>query len=83
MTERRPGEWPVEPSCEAGPVNDPDEMYVRLASERARREIVLASIRAHLEEQPTAGAVQAVARHWCADITAIGDEVAKGRRRPA
>jgi len=60
VSEQRPGEWPVnEPADLAGlsggeASNDPDEIYVRLASERARREIVLASIRAHLDEQPTA-----------------------------
>ena len=87
MSEQRPGEWPVnEPADLAGlsggeASNDPDEIYVRLASERARREIVLASIRAHLDEQPTANAVHAVARHWISDVATIGDQVAKTKRR--
>lgn len=61
----------------------PEDLYLKRASERGRHEIVLGSIRAHLEEQPTATAVQAAARHWSADITALGDEVAKAKRRAA
>lgn len=89
MSEQRPGEWPInEPVDLAGPSggeasSDPDEIYVRLASERARREIVLASIKAHLEEQPTANAVHAVARHWISDVAAISDQVATVKRRSA
>lgn len=54
--------------------------YVRLAAERGRREIVLGSIRAHLEEQPTRGSVLRAARTWCADIVALAGDVAKNLR---
>jgi hypothetical protein len=80
VNEHGPGEWPVNKPADLDAANDPDEVYVRLASERARREIVLASIRAHLEEQPTPGSVHKAARTWCAEITGIGDEVAKTKR---
>ena len=79
MNERRPGQWPVENPADL----DPDDLYVQRAAERARHELVLVSIRAHLEEQPTPGAVQAAARHWCSDITALGDEIARTKRRTA
>ncbi|MBL3670262.1 hypothetical protein JL475_30660 [Streptomyces sp. M2CJ-2] len=90
MTER-PGQWPVDQPVDldaieaetVGDAPDPDELYVKRAAERGRHEIVLGSIRAHLEEQPTSGAVQAVARKWCADVTALGDEIAKARRKAA
>jgi hypothetical protein len=59
----------------------PEDLYLKRAAERGRHEIVLGSIRAHLEEQPTAAAVQAAARRWCADVTALGDVVAKTKRR--
>lgn len=61
----------------------PDDLYLKRAAERGRHEIVLGSIRAHLEEQPTAAAAQAAARRWCADVTALGDEIAKTKRRPS
>lgn len=60
-----------------------DELYVQRAAERARREIVLDSIRAHLEEQPTANSVMSVARHWLGDLAATADEVAKAKRSTA
>ncbi|MFM9593370.1 hypothetical protein ACKI1O_28780 [Streptomyces scabiei] len=58
----------------------PEDLYLKRAAERGRHEIVLGSIRAHLDEQPTAAAVQAAARRWCADVTALGDEIAKAKR---
>jgi hypothetical protein len=60
----------------------PEDLYLKRAAERGRHEIVLGSIRAHLGEQPTAAAVQSAARRWCADVTALGDEIAKTKRRP-
>lgn len=71
MNEHHPGECPA-------PADD--DQYVQLAAERARREMVLSSIRAHLEEQPTRNSVLSVARHWCADIVAMAGEVAKKPR---
>ncbi|MEU1497026.1 hypothetical protein [Streptomyces sp. NPDC005732] len=79
MTADQPGGWPVDEPVDL----IPDDLYVKRAAERGRHEIILGSIRAHLEEQPTAAAVQAAARHWCADITALGDEVAKDKPRAA
>lgn len=79
MTGRRPGEWPGDEPADLGT----DDLYVKRAAERGRHELVLGSIRAHLEEQPTAAAVQAAARHWCSDITALGEEVAGDKRKTA
>lgn len=79
MTERRPGDWPVDEPVDLVP----DDLYLRRAAERGRHEIVLGSIRAHLEEQPTAGAVQAATRHWIADVAALGEEVARAKRHTA
>lgn len=59
----------------------PEDLYLKRAAERGRHEIVLGSIRAHLEEQPTAAAVYAALRHWIGDLTALGEDVAKTRRR--
>jgi hypothetical protein len=89
VTKPRPGEWPVnQPADLAGEgvsvgadIPDEDALYVKRVSELARREIVLDSIAAHLAEQPTPNSVLAAARTWCADITALGDEIAKGKRR--
>lgn len=83
MTERRrPGQWPVravDPDSAAS-TGDDAEQYLRRAAERARRELVLGSIRAHLEEQPTPGSVLSAARRWCADLTALAVEVSRSKR---
>jgi hypothetical protein len=85
VSERRSGQWPTDEPADLDEVqhdyaDDEVSLYLKRAAERGRREIVLDSIKAHLEEQPTANATQAVARHWIADITALGDEVARGKR---
>lgn len=85
MTERRPGQWPVrrvDPDAVAR-TGDDAEQYLKRASERGRHEIVLGSIRAHLEEQPTAAAVYAALRHWIGDLAALGEDVAQAKRRTA
>lgn len=79
MTDRQPGQWPVDDPVDLVP----EDLYLKRAAERGRHEIVLGSIRAHLEEQPTAGGIQAAARKWCADITALADDLAKARRKAA
>ena len=79
MTDYTPGDCP--PDEPIGLI--PEDLYLKRAAERGRHEIVLGSIRAHLEEQPTAAAVQAAARHWCSDVTALGDEVARDKRKTA
>lgn len=61
--------------------DDEVTLYLRRAAERGRHEVVLGSIRAHLEEQPTAAAVQSVTRNWIADVAALGEEVATAKRR--
>ncbi|MGW3024519.1 hypothetical protein [Streptomyces sp. NPDC001221] len=43
--------------------------------ERARRELVIHSIREHLAEQPNARAARACARRWIQDIHFIADGV--------
>ncbi|WP_405841574.1 hypothetical protein [Streptomyces sp. NBC_01518] len=59
----------------------PDDLpYLKRASERGRHEIVLGSIRGHLEEQPTPTAVYAAVRNWINDLTALGEKVAKAKR---
>lgn len=59
----------------------PERLYVQRASEQGRHEVVLGSIRGHLEEQPTPTAVLSAVRRWINDVIAVGDEVAKTKRR--
>lgn len=76
---RRPGQWPVTPTP------DPDEYgtaYAALMRERARRVLVMQSIRSSLQEQPSVRAVLACARRWVADVFRTADEVAKSKREP-
>ncbi|MEH0578956.1 hypothetical protein QBA54_31805 [Streptomyces sp. B21-108] len=77
MTGYSPGECPADEPV--GLV--PEDLYLRRAAERGRHEIVLGSIRAHLEEQPTPIAVLSAVRRWINDVIAVGDEVAKTKRR--
>lgn len=63
---RRPGEWP--------------KQYVRIAAERARWELTLGSIRAHLEEQPSPAAIRAAGRRWVNAVLQIAEETAANLR---
>jgi hypothetical protein len=82
VTERRPGQWPVD---EPASLNDgeptADELYVRRAQEKALHEMVLGSIKHDLEQQPTGPSAQAKARIWCAHVLAIADDVARSKRK--
>ncbi|MGW2044673.1 hypothetical protein ACWCPF_05750 [Streptomyces sp. NPDC001858] len=77
MTDYSPGECPADEPV--GYV--PEDLYVQRAAERGRHEVVLGSIRAHLEEQPTPVAVLSAVRRWINDVIALGDQVAKTKRR--
>lgn len=79
MTERSAGEWPVDEPVDLVP----EDLYVKRAAEHGRHEIVLGSIRAHLEEQPTPIAVLAAVRRWTREVIALGDDVAKAKRKPS
>lgn len=79
------GQWPVENPVDLDQVEhayteDEVTLYLRRASERGRHEIVLGSIRAHLEEQPTPVAVLTAVRRWINEVIALGDEVSKAKR---
>ncbi|MFE9481457.1 hypothetical protein ACFYNM_22975 [Streptomyces spororaveus] len=63
-----PGGWPPCPYT--------DELLKRARAERARRVLTLGSIRADLEDQPSAGAVRTAARRWVADVLALAEDVA-------
>ncbi|AZQ35944.1 hypothetical protein EJ357_22705 [Streptomyces cyaneochromogenes] len=52
-----------------------DPLREQLMRERARRELVISSIRAHLAEQPSPRAVRACARRWVRDVHFIADGV--------
>lgn len=80
MTERRPGEWPVTRSVDVlEPSDEQGQAHLELARVQARFQLVLDSIRADLEEQPSARCVRAAARRWTDAIAQLTDEVA---RRP-
>ncbi|MEW2135512.1 hypothetical protein AB0892_02690 [Streptomyces sp. NPDC005409] len=62
------GAWPPCPYTDA--------LLVRARAERARRAITLGSIRASLEEQPSATSIRAAARRWAADVLALAEDIA-------
>jgi hypothetical protein len=74
---RRPGEWPVQPDTAE---TDRDQLYVKRAQERALHEMVLGSIRHHLEQQPSTTAIRAAERGWKNAITTLADELINTRR---
>lgn len=67
---RLPSEHPDMP--DAAHSNQLREQWMR---ERARRELVIDSIRCHLAEQPNPRAVRACARRWVNDINYLADGV--------
>lgn len=83
MTERRPGQWPVDNPADLGAQLSDEERYVQRASERALHEIVMDSIRHDLEQQPSPFTVLNAARTWCNRITAAAEEIAKAKRSTA
>jgi hypothetical protein len=83
MTERRPGQWPVDKPTDLNAVDHTDELYIQRQKERALHEMVMASIRHDLEQQPTALSVLTAARNWCSRITAEAEDVARTKRKPA
>ncbi|MGW0372433.1 hypothetical protein ACWDZW_26795 [Streptomyces coeruleorubidus] len=85
MTERSPGQWPVEQPADLAapePKTD-DQLYVQRAAERALHELVLDSIRHDLEQQPSPLTVLTAARNWCSRITAAAEEIARTKRSTA
>lgn len=67
---RLPGERPDMPDAMHS-----DQLREQWMRERARRELVIDSIRCHLAEQPNARAVRACARRWIADVNYLADGV--------
>lgn len=59
--------------------HDREQLLAQYHRERARRSLVLDSIRAHLDEQPSPRAVRACARRWIADLLAIAEQAAKNK----
>ncbi|MEV7976238.1 hypothetical protein [Streptomyces sp. NPDC086519] len=65
--ERRPGGWPV--SIQA------IELRNEFQRERARKQLILDSIRAHLSEQPSDNTIRSCARRWTDDIRRLADDI--------
>lgn len=53
--------------------------YSAFWRERGRHELVLDSIKASLQEQPSRAAVRSCARNWVADVLALAEAVAKNK----
>ncbi|MER8004954.1 hypothetical protein [Streptomyces sp. NPDC094149] len=88
MTERRPGQWPVEHPADLDALQrdhaaDEEALYVQRASEKALHEMVLDSIRHDLQQQPSPLTVLTAARNWCSRITAAAEEIAREKRKAA
>lgn len=64
------------------PDDEQGAAYAAFWRERARHELVLDSIKASLEEQPSRAAVRSCARNWVADVLALAEAVAKSKQEP-
>lgn len=60
-------------------MHERERLLAQYQRERARRVLVLDSIRAHLDEQPSPRAVRVCARNWIADLLALAETVAKSK----
>ena len=61
-------------------MHEREQLLAQYRRERARRVLVLDSIRAHLEEQPSPRSVRTCARTWVADLLARAEQVAKNKK---
>ncbi|MFJ4785480.1 hypothetical protein [Streptomyces sp. NPDC088794] len=57
-----------------------DDVRLRYAAERARRQLTIDAIRADLDAQPSPRSVLAAGRRWCNQVTAMAEALAKQRR---
>lgn len=79
--ERRTGAWPVaEPVQLAEPQQAAEHERRYDRSEEARFVVVLGSVRAAAEEQPSPRAARAVCRRYAAAIVQLGDQVAREKQ---
>lgn len=76
------GRWPVPEPVDLDAIEQADqgELYVQRAAERALHEMVLGSIRHHLDQQPSTSAIRAAATRWKTEITNLADELINTRR---
>lgn len=79
-TERRPGEWPTPRTPLPTEQDTRDNLRAQVNHERARHELTLGAIRAHLEEQPSERTVREAARNWITTITNLADDIIRGLR---
>lgn len=75
MTERIPGQWPVDHPVELPEPDDQGAQHLALVAEQARFHVTLGAIRADLEAQPSDLCRRAAARRWTNAITAMTDEL--------
>ncbi|MET8401421.1 hypothetical protein [Streptomyces sp900116325] len=75
MTERRPGQWPVDNPVELPAVDEQGAKHLALTAQQARLHVTLGAIRADLEAQPSDICLRAAARRWQQAITAMADEL--------
>ncbi|MFC4466709.1 hypothetical protein ACFPH6_19615 [Streptomyces xiangluensis] len=79
MTSRTTAGTPVATAAGESGVHDREQLLAQYHRERARRALVLDSVRAHLAEQPSPRAVRTCARNWVADLLAMAEKVAKNK----
>ncbi|TXS30754.1 hypothetical protein EAO71_20385 [Streptomyces sp. ms191] len=78
---RVPGQWPVPEPADLEADDPQGAAHLALVAAQARFHVVLGSVRADLEEQPSPMAVLGAARRWKDAITAMADEVAAALKK--
>ncbi|MFD5874047.1 hypothetical protein [Streptomyces sp. NPDC060322] len=80
MTERTPGQWPVDNPVELPKPDSQGAQHLALTAEQARFHVTLGAIRADLEAQPSELCLRAAARRWQDAITNLADELGQQLR---
>ncbi|MFJ2708866.1 hypothetical protein ACIO3R_37550 [Streptomyces sp. NPDC087428] len=75
MTDRDPGEWPVDNPVELEAADEQGTRHLALTAEQARFHVTLGAIRADLEAQPSEMCLRTAARRWQQAITQLADEL--------
>ncbi|WP_326593861.1 hypothetical protein [Streptomyces brevispora] len=75
MTDRDPGEWPVDNPVELDEAEEQGRRHLALVADQARFHMVMDSIRADLQAQPSRACRHAAKRKWVDNIYALVEEL--------
>ncbi|WP_327268777.1 hypothetical protein OG233_13965 [Streptomyces sp. NBC_01218] len=75
MTERPAGQWPVSGPVDLDETEEQGARHLALVADQARFHLVMGSIRADLEAQPSRACRHAAKRKWVNSVVALVEEL--------